>query len=86
MGHHVWRTILRENLLSLRKLRVVVAVAVFVALYIGLDLGRYFSLDAPKAHQAALAQVNWYCLSPSRLYFVANGRGFGHPVPNLGWR
>jgi len=40
--------------LSLRKLLVVVAVAVFVALYIGLDLGRYFSLDALKAQQAAL--------------------------------
>jgi hypothetical protein len=44
----------RENLLSLRKLLVVVAVAVFVALYIGLDLGRYFSLDALKAQQVAL--------------------------------
>ena len=40
--------------MSLRKLLVVVAVAVFVALYIGLDLGRYFSLDALKAQQAAL--------------------------------
>ncbi len=28
--------------------------------------------------EAALARVNWYCLSPSRLYFVDNGRGFGH--------
>ncbi len=28
--------------------------------------------------EAALARVNWYCLSPTRLYFVDNGRGFGH--------
>ena len=40
--------------MSLRKLLVVVAVAVFVAAYFVLDLGRYFSLDALKAQQAAL--------------------------------
>lgn len=28
--------------------------------------------------EAALARVNWYCLSPSRLFLVDNGRGFGH--------
>lgn len=28
--------------------------------------------------EAALARVNWYCLSPERLYFVDNSRGFGH--------
>lgn len=28
--------------------------------------------------EAALARVNWYCLSPDRLYFVDNSRGFGH--------
>jgi len=27
--------------------------------------------------EKALARVNWYCLSPSRLYFVDNSRGFG---------
>jgi len=28
--------------------------------------------------ESALARVNWYCLTPSRLYFVDNSRGFGH--------
>ncbi len=28
--------------------------------------------------EAALSRVTWYCLSPDRLYFVDNGRGFGH--------
>jgi uncharacterized protein YhbP (UPF0306 family) len=28
--------------------------------------------------EAALARVNWYGLSPERLYFVDNSRGFGH--------
>ena len=28
--------------------------------------------------EAALVRVNWYCLSPDRLYFVDNSRGFGH--------
>ena len=40
--------------MSLRKLLVVVVVAVVVALYVALDLGRFFSLDALKAQQAAL--------------------------------
>jgi len=28
--------------------------------------------------EKALAGVNWYALSPERLYFVDNSRGFGH--------
>ena len=28
--------------------------------------------------EQALARVNWYSLSPDRLYFVDNSRGFGH--------
>lgn len=27
--------------------------------------------------EAALARVNWYCLTPDKLYFVDNSRGFG---------
>lgn len=27
--------------------------------------------------EAALARVNWYCLTPERMYFVDNSRGFG---------
>jgi uncharacterized protein YhbP (UPF0306 family) len=30
------------------------------------------------AIEAALTRVNWYCLSPERLFFVDNSRGFGH--------
>jgi len=40
--------------LSLRKLLVVVVVAIVVALYFAFDLGRWFSLDALKAQQAAI--------------------------------
>jgi uncharacterized membrane protein YdjX (TVP38/TMEM64 family) len=40
--------------MSLRKLLVLVAVAAAVALYFALDLGRWFSLDALKAQQAAI--------------------------------
>ncbi len=40
--------------MSLRKLLVVVVVAVVVAVYFAFDLGRFFSLDALKAQQAAL--------------------------------
>ncbi|MBI3094958.1 MAG: FAD-dependent oxidoreductase [Rhodocyclales bacterium] len=40
--------------MSLRKLLVLVAVAVVVGLYFALDLGRHFSLDALKAQQAAI--------------------------------
>jgi uncharacterized protein YhbP (UPF0306 family) len=28
--------------------------------------------------EAALARVNWYCLSPEHFYFVDNSQGFGH--------
>jgi pyruvate/2-oxoglutarate dehydrogenase complex dihydrolipoamide dehydrogenase (E3) component/uncharacterized membrane protein YdjX (TVP38/TMEM64 family) len=38
----------------LHKLLVVIIVAIVVALYFALDLGRYFSLDALKAQQAAI--------------------------------
>ncbi len=27
--------------------------------------------------EAALARVNWYCLTPDKVYFVDNSRGFG---------
>ncbi|MEF8770737.1 MAG: FAD-dependent oxidoreductase [Candidatus Accumulibacter phosphatis] len=58
--------------MSLRKLLVVVAVAVFVALYIGLDLGRYFSLDALKAQQVALdAYRQAHPWLTAGMYFVA---------------
>jgi pyruvate/2-oxoglutarate dehydrogenase complex dihydrolipoamide dehydrogenase (E3) component/uncharacterized membrane protein YdjX (TVP38/TMEM64 family) len=40
--------------MSLRKLLVLVALAIVVALYFALDLGRFFSLDMLKAQQAAL--------------------------------
>jgi pyruvate/2-oxoglutarate dehydrogenase complex dihydrolipoamide dehydrogenase (E3) component/uncharacterized membrane protein YdjX (TVP38/TMEM64 family) len=57
--------------MSLRKLLVLVALAVAVVLYFALDLGRYFSLDAFKAQQAAIEayrQANpWLA---SGIYFV----------------
>lgn len=28
--------------------------------------------------QNALSKVNWYCLKPTRLYFIDNSQGFGH--------
>ena len=40
---------------------------------------KYSFLNQPIAVvEAALLRVNWYCLSPERLYFVDNSRGFGH--------
>ena len=39
----------RTSAVSLRKLLVVIVVAVVVALYFALDLGRWFSLDVLKA-------------------------------------
>jgi len=33
---------------------------------------------ADRAIQAQLAKINWYRLSPERLYFVDNSLGFGH--------
>ena len=41
--------------------------------------GKFRFLEQPiAAIEMALARVNWYCLSPSRLYFIDNSRGFGH--------
>jgi len=40
--------------MSLRKLLVVLAIGIAVALYFALDLGRYLSLDTLKAQQAAI--------------------------------
>lgn len=40
---------------------------------------RFGFLNQPvSAVEAALSRVNWYRLTPSRLYFVDNSRGFGH--------
>jgi uncharacterized protein len=40
---------------------------------------RYDFLRKPvSVIEAALVRVNWYCLTPARLYFVDNSRGFGH--------
>ncbi len=36
-----------------------------------------FLTQAPEVH-AALAKVNWYCLRPTRLYFIDNSKGLGH--------
>ena len=41
--------------------------------------GKFRFLEQPiSAIETALARVNWYCLSPERLYFIDNSRGFGH--------
>jgi hypothetical protein len=32
----------------------------------------------PPAIVEALAKIRWYRLTPSRLYFIDNGKGFGH--------
>lgn len=46
---------------------------------IALYAKKYSFLTQPvSVIEKALAGVNWYCLTPSRLYFVDNGRGFGH--------
>ncbi|HRQ40344.1 MAG TPA: pyridoxamine 5'-phosphate oxidase family protein [Chloroflexota bacterium] len=37
-----------------------------------------FIAQADAAMRAALAKVNWYCLRPSRLYFIDNSKGLGH--------
>jgi uncharacterized protein len=37
-----------------------------------------FLATVPEPVRVALGQVNWYRLSPDRLYFVDNERGFGH--------
>ena len=42
-------------------------------------LKKYAYLDATDGPiSAALAEVNWYCLEPERLYFIDNSQGFGH--------
>ena len=41
--------------------------------------GKFRFLEQPiSAIEMALARVNWYRLSPERLYFIDNSRGFGH--------
>ena len=37
-----------------------------------------FLRDAPMAIQVAFQKVNWYRITPDRLYFIDNSRGFGH--------
>lgn len=37
-----------------------------------------FLQDAPPPVQRAFDQVNWYRLTPTRLYLVDNSQGFGH--------
>lgn len=37
----------------------------------------FLSQAVPEVH-AALARVNWYCLRPTRLYFIDNSQGLGH--------
>lgn len=37
-----------------------------------------FLQSAPSPILLALGKVNWYRLTPDRLYFVDNSRGFGH--------
>lgn len=37
-----------------------------------------FLEDASTGIKEAFRMANWYCLTPTRLYFVDNSRGFGH--------
>ncbi len=37
-----------------------------------------FIAQANEQIQRGLAKVNWYCLSPDRLYFIDNSKGLGH--------
>ena len=37
-----------------------------------------FLAGADEQISAALARVNWYCLTPSLLYFIDNTQGLGH--------
>jgi pyruvate/2-oxoglutarate dehydrogenase complex dihydrolipoamide dehydrogenase (E3) component/uncharacterized membrane protein YdjX (TVP38/TMEM64 family) len=58
--------------LPLRKILLVIVIAVVVALYFALDLGRYFSLDTFKSQQAAIE--NWRAAQPltaALLFFLA---------------
>jgi hypothetical protein len=46
---------------------------------IGRYVAKYPFLAQPESGlAAALARVNWYCLTPERLYFIDNSRGLGH--------
>lgn len=46
---------------------------------IALYAKKYSFLNHPiSVVETALLRVNWYCLSPDKLYFVDNSRGFGH--------
>ena len=58
--------------MPLRKILLVIVIAVVVALYFALDLGRYFSLDTFKSQQAAIE--NWRAAQPltaAALFFLA---------------
>jgi len=48
--------------LPLRKILLVIAIAAVIVLYFALDLGRWFSLDAFKAQQAAIE--SWRAAQP----------------------
>jgi hypothetical protein len=37
-----------------------------------------FITQANSQIQAALSKVNWYCLRPTRIYFIDNSQGLGH--------
>jgi uncharacterized protein YhbP (UPF0306 family) len=37
-----------------------------------------FIAGADEQIQRGLARVNWYCLTPDRLYFIDNSKGLGH--------
>lgn len=37
-----------------------------------------FLAEAPEPVQAALEEVSWFRLSPDKLFFIDNQRGFGH--------
>ena len=49
------------------------------ALAIALYRRKYaFLQNVGPALETELEKINWYCLSPNRLYFVDNSQGFGH--------
>lgn len=42
-------------------------------------VGKYpFVIDPRSGMQPLLAVVNWYCLTPSKLFFIDNSKGLGH--------
>ncbi|MFZ0546431.1 MAG: pyridoxamine 5'-phosphate oxidase family protein [Candidatus Promineifilaceae bacterium] len=46
---------------------------------VSLYCARYpFIAQAEPQIQQALTKVNWYCLSPDKLYFIDNRKGLGH--------